>query len=52
MATGLFIMGPHADDLDPFLFQHLIDQAMLNIDAAGISAGQISYQLMIRRRAF
>jgi hypothetical protein len=53
MATELFIMGPHADDLDQlFFFQHLIDQAMLNINSTGICTGQISYQLMVRWRAF
>ncbi len=41
----LLIMGPHADDFDDFLFlQDLVDQAMLNIDAAGISARQVTHQ--------
>jgi hypothetical protein len=38
-------MGPHADYFDDsFLFQNLIDQSMLYIDAASKGASQIAHQ--------
>jgi hypothetical protein len=43
-------MGPHANDFyHSFCIQDLINQAMLNGDAAGISPSQISDQFMKRR---
>lgn len=53
MVTGLLAMDPHVDAPDHLsFFKHLIDQAMLNIDATRISVDQISHQLLIRRKAF
>lgn len=44
-------MGPHAKDLDDALiFDDLIDQAVLNINAAGICAAQIPQESFKRRR--
>lgn len=41
----LFVMSPHSDDLDGLdLFQNLVDESMLNSDAAGISPQKISDQ--------
>jgi hypothetical protein len=38
-------MGPHAKDFNDFLlFQDFVDQSVLNIDAAGISAGKVAHQ--------
>jgi len=46
----LFVMSPKPDDFDGFYFwQNLINEAMLDVDASGISAGQIAYQLFKRR---
>jgi hypothetical protein len=43
-------MGPHLDDLHYFdIFKDLIDEARLNICAAGISAREISHEFLIRR---
>ena len=45
-------MGPHPDNLHYFnVFKDLIDEAMLNIYAAGISAREISHEFLIRRGA-
>jgi hypothetical protein len=45
-------MGPHPDALHGFnIFKDLIDEAMLNIYAAGISAREISNEFLIRRGA-
>jgi hypothetical protein len=50
MATGLLIMGPHADDLDDsLLFQDFVDQSMLYIDAASIGPGKITHEFFNRR---
>jgi len=38
-------MGPHTNDLYDFIFfNDLMDQAVLDIDVAGIGAGKIAYQ--------
>ncbi len=43
-------MGPHPDDLhDLDFFMDLVDEAMLNIDSARISAREISYEFFKRR---
>ena len=48
--SQLFVMGPHPDDLHYFdIFKDLIDEAMLNIYAAGISAREISHEFLVRR---
>ena len=45
-------MGPHPENLDrPFRLQHLIDEAMMNVDPARESAFKIADQLLERRRA-
>ena len=45
-------MGPHADDFDDLLFlQDPIDQAMLNIDAAGIDAHKVAHQFFKPKRS-
>lgn len=42
-------MRPHADDLYRFLGrQHLVDEAVLDVDPAGAGAGQIADQLFKR----
>jgi hypothetical protein len=42
-------MGPHADDFDdPLRFQDFVNQAVLNIDAAGISARQVTHNFSNR----
>lgn len=47
----LLVMGPHAKDLDDaFVADDLIDQAVLNINAAGICAAQIPEEFFKRRR--
>jgi hypothetical protein len=46
-------MGPHTNDFDsPFLVENLIDEAMLDVDAAGEGPGEIPHQLLKGRRAF
>ena len=45
-------MGPHPDDLNGFnIIKDLINEAVLNIYAAGISAREISEEFFIRRGA-
>lgn len=44
-------MGPHANDLDNALrFEDLIDESVLNVDAARIGPREISHQLFKARR--
>jgi hypothetical protein len=44
-------MGPHPYDLDgSYLFQNLVDKAMLDIDATRIGTGKVSHQFFIRGR--
>jgi len=44
-----FVVGPHANHFyDPLFLQHLINQAVLNIDSPGIRACQISDELLER----
>src|SRR5207253_7783953 len=46
-----FVVGPHPDDLDCALGTvDLINQTMLNVDAAGIRAREISDEFLVRRR--
>ena len=41
-------MSPHPDDLDGFYFlKNLVDEAVLNGDATGISSREVSDQLFI-----
>ena len=45
-------MGPHSDDLYGFnIFKDLINEAVLNTYAAGISTREISEEFFIRRGA-
>jgi hypothetical protein len=45
-------MRPHPKDLDgALLFEDLVDQAVLNINAAGVCAAQISEEFLERRRS-
>jgi hypothetical protein len=47
----LLVMRPHPKDLDDaFLFQDLIDQAVLNVNAAGVCAAQIPDEFLEWRR--
>ena len=49
--AGSFVMRPQAQNLDgAFNFVDLIQQAMLNVDAARISPHEIPNQLFVRRR--
>jgi len=42
MTAKSFVVRPHADNLhSPFRVEHLIDKAMLNVDAPGEGAGEI-----------
>jgi len=44
-------MGPHAEHFnDAFVFHDLIDQTMLDINAAGVRAAQIAEKFLERRR--
>jgi hypothetical protein len=44
-------MAPHAEHLDStFVFDDLIHEAMLNIDAARVCAAQIPEEFLKRRR--
>ncbi len=46
----LLIVSPQADDLDDLLlFVHLVNQSVMDVDAAGIGAFQIAYQFLIGR---
>lgn len=45
-------VGPHANDFyGPLGVEHLIDEAVLNVDAPGECAGEIANQLLEGRRA-
>ena len=47
---GLFIMGPHAQHFyDAGRFENLVNQAVLNIDPAGVGALKIADELFKRR---
>ena len=51
-ATGLFIVRPQAENLhDMLIFEHLIDDSMLDVDPAGVRARQVAEQFFITRRA-
>ena len=44
-------MSPHAQHLDnTFLSDHLIDETVLNVDAAGACAAQVAEQLFKRQQ--
>lgn len=48
----LLVMRPHPKDLDDaFRFEDLVDQAVLNINAAGVCAAQIPEEFLERRRS-
>jgi hypothetical protein len=50
MFSFLFIVGPHPDDFDRLeVIEDLVDQAMLYVDSSGISAGKVSYELLVWR---
>ena len=50
-STGLIVMGPHPKHLDgTFVFDDLIDEAVLNIDPARICPAKISDKSLKRRR--
>lgn len=50
-ASGSFVVSPHTDDLNCVLgVMDLIHQAMLDVDATGIGARQISDELFVWRR--
>jgi hypothetical protein len=45
-------MRPHSNDFHHFLFgQHLVNQSMLDVDAAGIGAGEVADQLFGKRKS-
>jgi hypothetical protein len=40
-------MGPHAEHVDDLVFgEDLVDQSMLDVDPAGVAAGQVPDQLL------
>lgn len=44
-------MRPHPDDFDDaFFFVNLVDEPVLDVDAPGICAGEVSDEFFIRRR--
>jgi len=44
-------MGPHAEHVDDLVFgEDFIDQSMLDVDPAGVAAGQVADQLLEPRR--
>ena len=44
-------MGPHAENLDGVDFwENLVDEAMLDVAAAGIGAGQVAHEFFKRWR--
>ena len=48
---GLFVMRPEADDFDgPQILQHLIDESVLDVNPAGVRAGEVADEFFIRRR--
>ena len=52
IGDALLVVGPHANDLDRMLLvEHLIDKPMLDVDAAGVSTGEIPDELFEGRRA-
>lgn len=47
----LFIVSPHPEHLHCVLFgEHLVHQPMLDVDATGIGAGQVTNELLEGRR--
>jgi hypothetical protein len=41
---------PHAKDTDgPFLFEHLVDQPVLDVDATGVGPLEIAHEAFVRR---
>lgn len=47
----LLVVSPHAQHLDDFLrIEDLIDEPMLDIDSARVCPGEISDELLVRRR--
>lgn len=49
----LFVMRPHPKDFhEVLLFEHLIDEPMLDVDAARIGSLEIADQLLIGRWIF
>ena len=49
IAGCLFVMRPHADDLDRFSGRkYLVDEAVLDVDSARVGAGQIADELLKR----
>src|SRR3546814_18725940 len=50
LSERLFVMRPHSQNTDDTLLdEHFIHQSMLDIDSAGISAREITNQLLVRR---
>jgi hypothetical protein len=48
---SLLVVRPHSKDFDClFLVEDLIDEAMLDVDAAGIGSCQIADKLLVGRR--
>lgn len=51
IAGCLFVMRPHADDLHRFFgWEHLVDEAVLDVDSARVGAGKIADELLKWRR--
>src|SRR5438477_9602483 len=51
LSRSSLVVGPHPDNLDGALGTiDLINQTMLNVDAAGIRAGKISDEFLVWRR--
>jgi len=48
--NGLFVVGPHTKHFDgAVVFVHLVDQPMLNVDAARLGACEVAHQLLAGR---
>ena len=51
MQSQTFVVGPHTENFyGLFLFDDLIDQAVLSIDPPGVQAGEFAHQLFIGGR--
>ncbi len=45
------VVGPHTQDVDDaFVGEHLIDQAVLDVDAPGVAPDEVADQFLVSRR--
>ena len=51
LLAWLFVMGPHPQYFyGVFGFADLVDEAVLNVNAPGVSAGEITHEPFVRGR--